>query len=125
MPPLYFVGPSLIHGRGIIAHQDLETGTPVDTCIVFRLKFLPSVTPMGSMVNHSAHPNCIVERKGSVYNLVTSEKVLAGKELTVNYDADTTPWFIRRSDAAWRGECRARFWPSLKEAISLKLIPAV
>ena len=90
---------SNIHGTGVFATKHFDKGDTIDkaTDIPKDKDFaqiknslgLGEVTPMGSKINHSWDPNCILARvvtlKGIYHNLIAYKDIEAGDELTVDY----------------------------------------
>ena len=93
----YFIGPSKIHGKGIIARGNLDTNHDVGVGIGYYFGIWPYVTPSpGSMINHSYTPNCYLKWSDEDYgwHIITSEPIKKNTELTVNYN--NTPWYIQK-----------------------------
>ncbi len=93
------VGPSKIHGRGVLAAEDISSGVVVGP--VFRAKpgprgMLVQVTSIGWMVNHSSQPTAqlIMQQRGSIseYYMKVIYPLRRGTEIAVDYN--TCPWFI-------------------------------
>ena len=88
---------SNIHGLGLFADQDILQGTNLG---MSHLKIGDTIfrTPLGGFINHAADANCVKAElrmtaediKGHAYNykkwnLITSQDVKEGDELTVRY----------------------------------------
>ena len=97
LPKSLTISKSGIDGLGLFAKEDMEQGRNLGMShlkignIIFR-------TPLGGFINHSNTPNCVKaelrmtdeDLKGEAYkykkwNLITSQDVKAGEELTVRY----------------------------------------
>ncbi len=96
---MIIIGPSQIHGQGVLAERDLSPGVIVGP--VFRAKpgrhgMLVQVTSIGWMVNHSSRPTAqlIMQQHGRVseYYMKVIHPLRRGTELAVDYN--TCPWFI-------------------------------
>ena len=79
--PGYFIGPSKIHGQGVHAKKWLDPELRVGAAT----SPYPEVTPMGSKINHSSKPNCVLKQNGDGHDLVTTKGINPGEELTVDY----------------------------------------
>jgi SET domain-containing protein len=104
------VGPSSIHGRGVIASKAIPKGAVIGA--VFRARrhsrargrgpadqgVLVQMTRMGSMVNHSDNPTAglyrVVEMPYEVHYLVTLKDVLPEEELCADYDS--CPFYVQK-----------------------------
>ena len=80
-PPGYFVGPSKIHGQGVHAKKWLDPELRVGAVT----SPYPKITSMGSKINHSSKPNCVLKRNGDGHDLFTNKGVDQGEELTLDY----------------------------------------
>jgi len=97
LPNSVTIKPSGIDGLGLFAKEGMAQGTNLGMCHlqigtqIFR-------TPLGGFINHSNTANCVKaelrmideDLKGEAYNykkwnLITSQDVKAGEELTVRY----------------------------------------
>lgn len=92
LPTNLTIGESDIHGQGLIL-----TGVKIDAGVTLGVSHIennvPELdmpnnlirTPLGGFINHSDTPNCIMEREGDLYYLVTSQEIVTGTEITVDY----------------------------------------
>ena len=89
LPDYLAIGPSDIHGAGIIAQDDIPAEIDMGISHVYDPNFQHDYirTPLGGFINHSNEANCeLVEDEDSEYKrLRTLRKVLAGEELTLKY----------------------------------------
>lgn len=82
----YFIDKSKIHGQGVFAgrwlDKELNLGRVTDP--------YPNVTTIGSKVNHSKNPNCILRKiqiaNNIFHDLVTAEDISPNEELTLDYN---------------------------------------
>ena len=117
---IYYIGDSNIHGKGVIAFQNLRKNAVVGLGIGFEYDLFPYVTPeFGAYLNHSYNPtaylwyfddekicknrrnknklqkkskNYFRQRSDSGWYVKTLNSLKAGEEITVNYN--DTPWYI-------------------------------
>ena len=97
LPESLTIKQSEINGLGLFANQDTKQGTNFGMC---HLKIGDTIfrTPLGGFINHSNTPNCIKaelrmtneDLKGHQYNykkwnLITSQDIKKGEEITVRY----------------------------------------
>lgn len=89
LPDYLAIGPSDIHGAGIIAQDDIPAEIDMGISHVYDPNFQHDYirTPLGGFINHSDEANCeLIEDEDSEYKrLRTTRKVLAGEELTLKY----------------------------------------
>ena len=90
MPDYLAIGPSDIHGAGIIAKEDIPAEIDMGITHVYDPEFQHDYirTPLGGFINHSETPNCeLVEDDNDVSykRIKTLHKIEAGKELTLKY----------------------------------------
>jgi len=89
LPEYLSIGPSDIHGAGILATEDIPGEVVIGISHVYDPNFQHDYirTPLGGFINHSEHPNCeLVEDENDEYKrLKTIKKIEAGKELTLKY----------------------------------------
>ena len=97
LPESVTIKPSGVHGLGLFADQKIMRGTNLGMShlkigdIIFR-------TPLGGFINHANEPNCIKaelrmtseDLQGHAYsdkkwNLITTQDIKKGEELTVRY----------------------------------------
>ena len=97
LPESLTIKQSEINGLGLFANQKIMQGTNLG---MSHLKIGDTIfrTPLGGFINHSNTPNCLKvelrmvdeDIKGHSYNykkwnLITSQDIKAGEELTVRY----------------------------------------
>ena len=97
LPESLTIKSSGIHDLGLFADQDIKQGTNLG---MSHLKIGDTIfrTPLGGFINHSNEANCVKvelrmideDIKGHAYNykkwnLITSQDVKKGDELTVRY----------------------------------------
>ena len=89
LPEYLAIGPSQIHGAGILAIEDIPGEVVIGITHVYDPNFQHNYirTPLGGFVNHSNTPNCeLVDDKNEDYKqLKTLKKIEEGKELTLKY----------------------------------------
>ena len=97
LPDTLPIKPSGVHGLGLFAKEGLAQGTNLG---MSHLKIGDTIfrTPLGGFINHADEANCVKAElrmtaediKGHAYNykkwnLITSQDVKEGDELTVRY----------------------------------------
>ena len=90
LPEYLSIGPSDIHGAGIIAKEDIPADIDMGITHVYDPEFQDDYirTPLGGFINHSDTPNCeLIEDDNDVSykRIKTLHKIEAGKELTLKY----------------------------------------
>jgi len=90
LPDYLSIGPSDIHGAGIIAKEDIPADIDMGITHVYDPEFQDDYirTPLGGFINHSDTPNCeLIEDDNDVSykRIKTLHKIEAGKELTLKY----------------------------------------
>ena len=90
LPDYLAIGPSDIHGAGIIAKEDIPAEIDMGITHIYDPEFQHDYirTPLGGFINHSETPNCeLVEDDNDVSykRIKTLHKIEAGKELTLKY----------------------------------------
>ena len=90
LPDYLAIGPSDIHGAGIIAREDIPAEIDLGISHVYDPNFQHDYirTPLGGFMNHSDKPNCelIEDDEDVTYKKVkTICKVKEGQELTLKY----------------------------------------
>ena len=90
LPDYLAIGPSDIHGAGIIAKEDIPAEIDMGITHIYDPEFQHDYirTPLGGFINHSVSPNCeLVEDDNDVSykRIKTLHKIEAGKELTLKY----------------------------------------
>jgi hypothetical protein len=92
LPDSLTVSTSYIEGLGIHAVEDIEADVDLgETHIKVPMIQGYIRTPLGGFVNHAEEPNCVLVITQDwddyrVYNLVTTQKIQMGDELTLNYN---------------------------------------
>jgi hypothetical protein len=90
LPDYLTIGPSDIHGAGIIAKDDIPAEIDLGISHIYDPEFQHNYirTPLGGFVNHSENPNCELIDKDDDYHyktIRTIKKVEAGDEITLKY----------------------------------------
>ena len=92
LPNYLSIGPSDIHGVGIIATEDIPGELELGTSHVYDPNFQHNYirTPLGGFINHSDEPNCHKiespeESAITYYSLVASRDIEEWEELTLSY----------------------------------------
>jgi hypothetical protein len=90
LPDYLSIGPSSIHGAGIIAKEDIPSDIEIGISHVYDPNFQHEYirTPLGGFINHSEKPNCelIDDDENTDYKKIkTIKKIEQGKELTLKY----------------------------------------
>ena len=90
LPEYLAIGPSDIHGAGILAKEDIPGEVVIGITHVYDPNFQHNYirTPLGGFINHSESPNCelVDDDEDSDYKkLKTLYKIEAGRELTLKY----------------------------------------
>ena len=90
LPEYLAIGPSDIHGAGIMAKDDLPADMIVGITHIYDSDFENDSirTPLGGFINHSNNPNCeLLQDDENIYytKLKTIKKIEAGQELTLKY----------------------------------------
>ena len=89
LPEYLTIGPSSIHGAGILAKEDIPGEVVIGISHVYDPNFQHNYirTPLGGFINHSESPNCelIEEEDGEYKKLKTTKKIEEGEELTLKY----------------------------------------
>lgn len=83
------VQPSLIHGVGLFTTQYIFMYNYIFTAIKNN-----QITELGSKINHSYTPNCILIRNGDDYEIYSKRNISTNTEITVDYTF--TPDFIKK-----------------------------
>lgn len=87
----YEFGDSKIHGTGVMSNRKMKHGDIIDKATDPSRKKdgIQAVTSMGSKLNHSWDPNCmlnmVVTSRIIFYNLIAYRDIEPGDELTVDY----------------------------------------
>ena len=89
LPEYLAIGPSQIHGAGILATEDIPGEVVIGISHVYDPNFQHDYirTPLGGFVNHSDDPNVeLIEDENDEYKrLKTIKKIEKGEELTLKY----------------------------------------
>ena len=89
LPEYLAIGPSQIHGAGILAIEDIPGEVVIGISHVYDPEFQHNYirTPLGGFINHSEKPNCeLIEDENDDYKkLKTIKKIEQGEELTLKY----------------------------------------
>mgnify|MGYP003112009276 FL=1 len=90
LPEYLEIGPSEIHGAGIIAKEDIPGEVVIGISHVYDPNFQHDYirTPLGGFINHSEDANCklIDDDEHTDYKkLKTIKRIEAGTELTLKY----------------------------------------
>ena len=89
LPEYLAIGPSQIHGAGILAKEDVPGEVVIGISHVYDPHFQHNYirTPLGGFINHSEEPNCelIEDENGEYKRIKTLHKITEGKELTLKY----------------------------------------
>ena len=89
LPEYLAIGPSQIHGAGILAKEDVPGEVVIGISHVYDPHFQHNYirTPLGGFINHSEEPNCelIEDENGEYKRIKTLHKIKEGKELTLKY----------------------------------------
>ena len=91
LPEYLAIGPSDIHGAGILAKEDIPGEVVIGITHIYDPNFQHNYirTPLGGFINHSDTPNCkLIDDDGDAdYKKVkTIRKIEQGKELTLKYN---------------------------------------
>ena len=90
LPEYLTIGPSNIHGVGILTKEDIPGEVVIGISHVYDPNFQHDYirTPLGGFINHSENPNCeLIEEDGDYHykKLQTLRKIEQGEELTLKY----------------------------------------
>ena len=90
LPDYLSIGPSDIHGAGIIAKEDIPADIEIGISHVYDPNFQHNYirTPLGGFINHKNDCNCELVDKDDDYHykvIKTIKKIEAGQELTLKY----------------------------------------
>ena len=90
LPEYLAIGPSQIHGAGILAKEDIPGEVVIGISHVYDPNFQHNWirTPLGGFINHSDSPNCeLIEEDGDYHykKLKTIKKIESEEELTLKY----------------------------------------
>lgn len=92
----FYIGPSKIQGRGLMANKHIKQGQIIGVVIYYRfLFFFPKITTdFGAWVNHCYTPNSQLYYRDNMYYLVATKDINKGQEIVADYN--NTPWFIQK-----------------------------
>jgi len=90
LPEYLTIGPSSIHGAGILAKEDIPGEVVIGISHVYDPNFQHDYirTPLGGFINHSEDPNCeLVDDDSDCGNkkIKTLRKIEMGEEITLQY----------------------------------------
>ena len=90
LPEYLAIGPSDIHGAGILAKEDIPGEVVIGITHVYDPNFQHDYirTPLGGFINHSETPNCELIEEDNDYDykkLKTLRKIEQNEELTLKY----------------------------------------
>jgi hypothetical protein len=89
LPEYLAIGPSQIHGAGILATEDIPGEVVIGITHVYDPNFQHNYirTPLGGFINHSESANCeLIDDETEEYKqLKTLKKIEQGDELTLKY----------------------------------------
>ncbi len=90
LPEYLTIGPSDIHGVGILAKEDIPAEVVIGITHVYDPNFQHDYirTPLGGFINHNDKANCELIEEDNDYHykkLKTLCKIEAGEELTLKY----------------------------------------
>ena len=92
------IKPSSIQGLGVFTTEALnksfDLGITHITNNVAGYNFSNNTirTPLGGFLNHSEAPNCMIEKEGDIWYLLTLDTIPLDTELTVKYFKDFISW---------------------------------
>jgi hypothetical protein len=101
----YEIGPSQIHGKGVLCTEEIDEGEKIDIAIITN-KDKVTITPyFGVYINHLRQSNTQFTKEddgeNEIYYLIASRQISPGEEITKDYDADDIPDFIKGSEESW------------------------
>ena len=90
LPEYLAIGPSEIHGAGILAKEDIPGEVVIGITHIYDPEFQHNYirTPLGGFINHNNNPNCELIEKDDDYHykkLKTTKRIAEGEELTLKY----------------------------------------
>lgn len=101
----FYIGPSKIHGHGVLAATRLRKGESVGAGIVFSrvlgLVKVPHITDdLGVWINHAYEPTAELQKRdvgkpSEAWHIVAVRPLRRGEELTLNYN--DCPWYIEEA----------------------------
>lgn len=84
-PFVYGVEKSKIHGLGLVASNDIQSGGKSMICQLLS-GFKQFYTDLGRYINHSTEPNVKISLNGNQVIATAIKNILKGEEITCNYD---------------------------------------
>jgi SET domain-containing protein len=103
MTLLFYIGRSTIHGKGVLAKQDIVKGTFIDSAIVIKSLLSELVNyeitqHFGKYLNHSKrNANIVLKYKNRIFYAVANKHIKKDSEILIDYDGPTIPFFIEGS----------------------------
>ena len=103
LPEYLTIGPSDIHGAGILAKEDIPGEVVIGITHIYDTNFQHNYirTPLGGFINHSEEANCeLIDDEGNddYKKLKTIKKIEQGEELTLKYSlydiCNYLQWYI-------------------------------
>lgn len=93
------IGPSKIHGRGVLCRRAILAGSLIGVGIGYRCGgLLPLITSdFGAWINHSDRPTASLLYLAGNWWVVANGAMEAGDEVTLDYRK--TPWYVRGPEA--------------------------
>ena len=89
----FYIGPSQIHGDGVIANCQIFPGESIGEGIIFIWSFVPVITDhLGVWINHCYKPNANLQWINNAWHIVANQTIYPHQEITTNYA--NTPWYI-------------------------------
>ena len=87
LPTYLAIGPSNIHGAGIIAKEDIPSDIIIGISHIYDPDFENDYirTPLGGFINHSDNPNCKFVTDDEYKKLKTIKHINSQDELTCKY----------------------------------------
>ena len=87
LPEYLAIGPSKIHGAGILATEDIPGEVVIGISHVYDPNFQHDYirTPLGGFYNHSDNPNCETYKSEGYIKLKSIKEIKIGEELTSKY----------------------------------------
>ena len=91
LPDSLTIKPSTISGLGVFACKAIPKDEDLGITHIFKLEFayyFPQNvirTPLGGFLNHSDTPNCMIEKEGQIWYLLTQDVIPSNTELTIKY----------------------------------------
>lgn len=96
----YTIGPSDIHGRGVICKQKIAKNEKIDIAFIFNKgENNAEITPdFGKYINHKKEANAnVYTEDDNIYYIVANKDIFPNEEITANYDGKDIPIYISGS----------------------------